>query len=41
MKMSAAPAFMVYIGSDAMAMISMPAGQEKQRRDRRSHVTSR
>ena len=38
---TAATAFMVYIGSDVMAMLSMPAGQENQRRERRSHVTSR
>jgi hypothetical protein len=36
-----ATAFMVCIGGNVMAPLSMPAGQEKQGRDRRSHVTSR
>jgi hypothetical protein len=35
-----ATAFMIHIGSDVMGMLSMPAGQEKQRPERRSHVTS-
>jgi len=38
---TAATAFMAHIGSDVMIMLSMPAGQKKQRRETRSHVTSR
>jgi hypothetical protein len=37
---TAVTVFMTHIGSDVMGMLSMPAGDQKQRPERRSYVTS-